>query len=127
MVEESKTSIYGSSLNALKFRFKHKNWEVETNSTSTTPIVDKIGNMKKLIINRKVTLVDDDDKPLKRVDYPGDRDSEDEVESVDNDMARSMASERVGFGTKSLLQQRRDSYENGDYDEDPYDDDIYEG
>ncbi|GJT40675.1 zinc finger protein GIS2-like protein [Tanacetum coccineum] len=109
------------------YKFEHKNWEVETNSTSTTPIVDKIKNMKKLIINRKVTLVDDDGKPLKRVDYPGDHDSEDEVQSVDNDMARSMASERVGFGTKSFLKQRRDSYENGDYDEDPYDDDIYEG
>ncbi|GJW23793.1 hypothetical protein Tco_0034415 [Tanacetum coccineum] len=62
-----------------------------------------------------------------KVDYLGDHDSEDEVESVDNDMARSMASERVGFGTKSLLEQLSDSYENGDYDEDPYDDDIYEG
>ncbi|GKD58410.1 hypothetical protein Tco_1295919, partial [Tanacetum coccineum] len=47
----------------------------------------------------KVTLVDDDDKPLKKVDYPGDHDSDDET----------------------------DSYVNGDYDEDPYDDDMYEG
>ncbi|GJT88102.1 retrotransposon protein, putative, ty1-copia subclass [Tanacetum coccineum] len=45
------------------------------------------------------TLVDDDGKPLKRVDYPGDHDSDDE----------------------------RDSFGNGDYDEDPYDDDMYEG
>ncbi|GKD39333.1 hypothetical protein Tco_1259540, partial [Tanacetum coccineum] len=49
------------------------------------------------------------------------------VVSIDNDMARSMASERVGFGTQSLLEKWRDSYGNGDYDEDPYDDDIYEG
>ncbi|GJZ81807.1 hypothetical protein Tco_0646801 [Tanacetum coccineum] len=41
-------------------------------------------------------------------------------------MARSLASERVGFGTQSLLEQWRDSYGNGDYDEDPYDDDMYE-
>ncbi|GJW54917.1 putative reverse transcriptase domain-containing protein [Tanacetum coccineum] len=68
---------------------------VETSSTSTTPIVDKIGKLEKLIIEGKVTLVDDD--------------------------------EMVGFGTKSLLEQWTDSYENGDYDEDPYDDDIYEG
>ncbi|GKB51322.1 retrotransposon protein, putative, ty1-copia subclass, partial [Tanacetum coccineum] len=102
-------------------------WNVKTSSTSTTSIVDKIGKLEKLIIDGKVTLVDDDGKPLKKVDYPGDHDSEDEVESVDNDMARSMASERVGFGTKSLLEQWRDSYENGDYDEDPYDDDMYEG
>ncbi|GJR79575.1 hypothetical protein Tco_0150360 [Tanacetum coccineum] len=100
---------------------------VETSSTSTTPIVEKIGKFEKLIIDGKITLVDDDGKPLKKVDYPGDHDSEDKVESVDNDMTRSMASEMVGFGTQSLLEQWRDSYENGDYDEDPYDNDMYEG
>nr|GEZ38090.1 hypothetical protein [Tanacetum cinerariifolium] len=102
-------------------------WNVETSSTSTTPIVDKIGKIEKLIMDEKITLVDDDDIPLKKVDYPGDHDSEDEVESVDNDMARFMASEKVGFGTKSLLEQWMNSYENGDYDEDPYDDGMYEG
>ncbi|GKB75644.1 retrotransposon protein, putative, ty1-copia subclass [Tanacetum coccineum] len=90
-------------------------WNVETSSTSTAPMYGK------------VTLVYDDDKPLKKVDYLGDHDSKDDVESVDNDMAHSMASEKVGFGTKSLLEQWRDSYENCDYDEDPYDDDIYDG
>ncbi|GKE76934.1 hypothetical protein Tco_1543054 [Tanacetum coccineum] len=70
--------------------------------------------------------MDDDGKPLKKVYYPGDHDSEDEVELVDNDMTRFMASERVGFGTKCLLEQWMNSYENGDYDEDPYDDDMYE-
>ncbi|GJT51691.1 hypothetical protein Tco_0977848 [Tanacetum coccineum] len=35
--------------------------------------------------------------------------------------------EKVGFSTKSLLEQWKDSYENGDYDEDPYDDDMYKG
>ncbi|PWA80509.1 zinc knuckle CX2CX4HX4C [Artemisia annua] len=34
---------------------------------------------------------------------------------------------KVGFGTKSLLEQWRDSYVNGDYDEDTYDDNMYEG
>ncbi|GKD83578.1 hypothetical protein Tco_1350417 [Tanacetum coccineum] len=65
-------------------------------------------------------------EPVKKVDYPSDHDSEDEVASVDNDMARSMTSEKVGFGTTSLLEQWRDTYENGDYDYDPYDDDMYE-
>nr|GFA96116.1 hypothetical protein [Tanacetum cinerariifolium] len=64
---------------------------------------------------------------LKKVECPGDCDSEDEVASVDNDMARSMASEMVGFDTENLLEQWRDSYGNGDYDEDPYEDDMYEG
>nr|GEW04233.1 hypothetical protein [Tanacetum cinerariifolium] len=62
-----------------------------------------------------------------RLNYPDDHDSEDEVESVDNDMARSLASKRVGFGINSLLEQRRGTYENVDYDYDPYDDDMYEG
>nr|GEY29977.1 hypothetical protein [Tanacetum cinerariifolium] len=47
--------------------------------------------------------------------------------SGDNDMACSMVTDTVGFGTKSLLEQWTDSYVNGDYDEDPYDDDLYEG
>ncbi|GJU51733.1 zinc finger, CCHC-type containing protein [Tanacetum coccineum] len=70
---------------------------------------------------------------VKKVDYPVDHDSEDEVASVDNDMARFIASEKVGFGkdrdlnNHGLLEQWRDTYENDDYDYDPYDDDVYEG
>ncbi|GJS88651.1 retrotransposon protein, putative, ty1-copia subclass [Tanacetum coccineum] len=43
--------------------------------------------------------------PLKKVEYPSDHDSKDEVVLVDNDMARSMASKWTGFGTQSLLEQ----------------------
>ncbi|GJX51339.1 hypothetical protein Tco_0278184 [Tanacetum coccineum] len=43
----------------------------ETIRTSTTLIVEKIRKIEKLIIDGKVTLVDDDGKPLKKVDYPG--------------------------------------------------------
>nr|GEY11527.1 hypothetical protein [Tanacetum cinerariifolium] len=89
--------------------------------------VEPTKEIEKLIIDRKVTLVDNDGKPLKKVDYPGDHDSQDEVESVDNDMANFMASKKVSFSIKSLLEQWRDSYENCDYDEYPYDDDMYEG
>ncbi|GJU34923.1 putative reverse transcriptase domain-containing protein [Tanacetum coccineum] len=69
-------------------------WNVETSSTRTTPIVDIIRKIEKLIMDGKLTLMDNDGKPLKKVDYPRDHDRDDEVESVDNDMARSMASER---------------------------------
>ncbi|GJS41233.1 hypothetical protein Tco_0566276 [Tanacetum coccineum] len=100
---------------------------IENSITSNTPIIDKFGKFKDLLISGQAILVDEVGNLLKRVEYPGDYDSEDEVSSVDNDMARSMASERVGFDTQSLLEQWRDSYGNGDYDEDPYDDDIYEG
>nr|GEY11942.1 hypothetical protein [Tanacetum cinerariifolium] len=100
---------------------------LDNNSNGTTPIIDKIKKFKKLITSGQAILVDEAGNPLKKVEFLGDYDSEDEVASVDNDMARSMALERVGFGTQSLLEQWRDSYGNGDYDEDPYDDDMYEG
>ncbi|GKB99487.1 RNA-directed DNA polymerase, eukaryota, reverse transcriptase zinc-binding domain protein [Tanacetum coccineum] len=102
-------------------------WNVKNSSTSTTPIMDKIGKFEDLIIDGKATLVDEAGNPMKKVEYLGDNDSEDEVSSVDNDVARSLAFERTVFGTQSLLAQWTDSYRNGDYDEDPYDDDMYEG
>ncbi|GKB83986.1 retrovirus-related pol polyprotein from transposon TNT 1-94 [Tanacetum coccineum] len=45
-------------------------------------------------------LVDEASNPLKKVEHPDDHDSEDEVASVDNDMAHSLASKRTGFGTQ---------------------------
>ncbi|GJW77233.1 RNA-directed DNA polymerase, eukaryota, reverse transcriptase zinc-binding domain protein [Tanacetum coccineum] len=100
---------------------------VDNSSSGTTLIIDKIGKFKDLLTSGQAILVDKAGNPLKKVEFPGEYDSEDEVASVDNDMARSMASERVGFGTQSLLEQWRDSYGNGDYDDAPYDDDMYEG
>nr|GEV87034.1 RNA-directed DNA polymerase, eukaryota [Tanacetum cinerariifolium] len=70
---------------------------------------------------RKITLVNDEGKPLEKVDNPGDHDSEDEVEPVDNEMASFMTSNKVGYGSNSLLEQWRKTYENADYDYDPYD------
>ncbi|GKB83338.1 hypothetical protein Tco_0950233 [Tanacetum coccineum] len=72
-------------------------------------------------------LVDDERKPLKRVGYPGDHDSDDEVVSVDNDMTCFQSLERVRFGTNSLLEQWTYTYENVDYEYDTYDDDTHEG
>ncbi|GKF43189.1 hypothetical protein Tco_0129741 [Tanacetum coccineum] len=74
-------------------------WILHKSSISTTPIVEKIDKIERLIIDEKVTLVDDEGKPLEKVDSSGDHDSEDE----------------------------KDTYENVDYDYDPYDDDMYEG
>ncbi|GJU62257.1 hypothetical protein Tco_1244092 [Tanacetum coccineum] len=53
-------------------------------------------------------------------------DSEDEVASVDNEMASFLA-KKDGYGTQSLLEQWKESYENEDYEYDSYDDDMYEG
>nr|GEX28676.1 hypothetical protein [Tanacetum cinerariifolium] len=75
-------------------------WNVKTSSTSTTPIVNKIRKLKKLIIDGRSTLVDDSSKPMKKFKYPDNHDSKDEDKSVNNDMARFMASDSVGFGTK---------------------------
>ncbi|GKB06743.1 hypothetical protein Tco_0834976, partial [Tanacetum coccineum] len=101
-------------------------WNVNYSSPSTTPVIKKIDKIEKLIINGKVTLVDDEGKPLEKVDYSGDYDSEDEFASVDNEMASFLA-KKDGYGTQSLLEQWKVSYENGDYKYDPYDDDMYEG
>ncbi|GKC28404.1 hypothetical protein Tco_1035698 [Tanacetum coccineum] len=80
-------------------------WNVRSSSTSTTPIVEKIDKFKKLIIDGKLTLVVDEGKSVKKVDYSGDHDNEDEVEPVDNEMTSFLASKRVGYGTNSLLEQ----------------------
>ncbi|GJR48117.1 hypothetical protein Tco_1316220 [Tanacetum coccineum] len=77
----------------------------DNSNTSTTPIIDKIGKFKDLLIGGQAVLVDEARNLLEKVECPGDYDSKDEVASVDNDMARFMASERVGFGTQSLLEQ----------------------
>ncbi|GJT28659.1 hypothetical protein Tco_0908934, partial [Tanacetum coccineum] len=42
-------------------------------------------------------------------------------------MTNFLSSEMVGYGNNSLLEQWRDTYENADYDYNPYDDDMYEG
>ncbi|GKC29516.1 hypothetical protein Tco_1036810 [Tanacetum coccineum] len=49
-------------------------------------------------------------KPLAKVDSSGDHDSEDEVASVDNEMANFQASKKVGYGTNSLLEQWKETY-----------------
>ncbi|GJR26010.1 hypothetical protein Tco_1102242 [Tanacetum coccineum] len=74
-------------------------WNVENSNTSNTPIMDKIRMFENLIIDGQAILVDKTSNPLKKLEYPGDHDSEDEVASVDNDMTRSMVSEWAGFGT----------------------------
>nr|GEW95821.1 hypothetical protein [Tanacetum cinerariifolium] len=68
---------------------------VEHSSTSNTPMVENFDKMERIIIEGKVSLVDDEGKPLKNVDYLGDHDSEDEVASADNDMANFWLQRRM--------------------------------
>nr|GEX59735.1 hypothetical protein [Tanacetum cinerariifolium] len=100
---------------------------IKVSNSNTFNVLNLVDNDEELVIDGQAILVDKVGNPLKKVDYPGDHDSEDEVASVDNDMARYLASERTGFGNQSLLEQWRDSYGNGDYDKDLYDDDMYDG
>nr|GFA87605.1 hypothetical protein [Tanacetum cinerariifolium] len=97
-------------------------WNAKSSSPSPTPIIEKINKMEILIICGKAILIDNEGKPMRKVD----KDSEDEVASDDNEMASFLA-KRDGYGTQSLLEQWKDSHELDDYAYDPYDDDMYEG
>ncbi|GKB99261.1 hypothetical protein Tco_0985398 [Tanacetum coccineum] len=102
-----------------------KNVSTSGNSSKTT---SKTNVAKSVDSGNKASTSDDDNNPLKIVDYSGDHDSEDEVVPVYNKMASFQASQSlgVGYGTNSLLEQWRETYENVDYDYDPYNDDMYE-
>ncbi|GJW71885.1 hypothetical protein Tco_0128802 [Tanacetum coccineum] len=77
---------------------------IRNSSTSTTPILDKITKFEELLTSGKATLVDEAGNLLKKAEFLDNYDSEDEIASVDNDMARFMASERVGRDLSQELQ-----------------------
>ncbi|GJY29099.1 hypothetical protein Tco_0404866 [Tanacetum coccineum] len=101
---------------------------VQKEGQRCTPLVEKNNMFEKQLLEGECMPVNDDGKPLKNVDYSGVHDSEDEIESVDNEMASCLASKplEVRYGTNSLLEQWKETYVNDNYD--PYDDDdMYEG
>ncbi|GJX37820.1 hypothetical protein Tco_0251123 [Tanacetum coccineum] len=103
---------------------------VQVEGNSSTPLVEKIHRFEPQLLEEKCVLVDEDSKPLKKVDYSGNHGSEDEVDHVDNEMASFLAkTSGVGYGTKSMLEQWRKTYGDveQEYDYDSYDDDMYEG
>nr|GEU40490.1 hypothetical protein [Tanacetum cinerariifolium] len=79
-------------------------WNVNSSSLSTTLVIEKINNIKKLVIDGKVTLVDYEGKPLEKIVYSRDYDSDDEVASDDNEMVSFLA-KKGGYGTQSFLKQ----------------------
>ncbi|GJV33114.1 hypothetical protein Tco_1393514 [Tanacetum coccineum] len=79
--------------------------ERETTSSNKVSMRGFLEAKRRLIIDGKFTLVDDEGKSLENVDYSGDHDSEDEVEPVDNEMTSFMDLKKVGYGTNSLLEQ----------------------
>nr|GFA65438.1 putative reverse transcriptase domain-containing protein [Tanacetum cinerariifolium] len=87
------TNLVNNEANSSGFSFMN----VDNSSTGTTLIINKIGKFEDLLSSGQAILTDNAGNPLKNVEFSGDYDSEDEVASVDNDMACSLASERVGF------------------------------
>ncbi|GJX74194.1 hypothetical protein Tco_0312789 [Tanacetum coccineum] len=103
----------------------------DVDNVSTTLIVERIDKLERQIIDGKLTLVDDDRKPLPKVISTVNAYSESEVEKVVNEHALFMASKSLksgndnGYGTNSLLEQWRGTKRDDDYD--LYDDDdMYE-
>nr|GEU97409.1 RNA-directed DNA polymerase, eukaryota, reverse transcriptase zinc-binding domain protein [Tanacetum cinerariifolium] len=72
---------------------------------SSTPLVKKINMFEQQLPEGKGVLVDEDGKPLKKVDYSSDHDSDDEVEPVENEMALFLASKLpgVGYGKRRMV------------------------
>ncbi|GJV49673.1 kinase-like domain, phloem protein 2-like protein [Tanacetum coccineum] len=81
--------------------------KVSTTGNSSKKTAEKINIVEQQVLAGKCMLLDDEGKPVKKIDYMGDHDSEDEVEPVDNEMASFLASNPsgVGYGTNSLLEQ----------------------
>ncbi|GJT17087.1 retrovirus-related pol polyprotein from transposon TNT 1-94 [Tanacetum coccineum] len=61
-------------------------------------LVEKINIFEKHMLKEKYMLVDDEGKPMEKVKYSGDLGSEDEVESVENEMASYLTSKSSGVG-----------------------------
>ncbi|GJX39033.1 hypothetical protein Tco_0252336 [Tanacetum coccineum] len=91
-----------------------KNGSPSGNSSEKTnmPNATTSGNgIFPLLLEEKCVLVDEDGKPLEKVDYSGDHGSEDDFAHVDNEMASFLAkTSGVAYGTKSMLEQWRKTY-----------------
>ncbi|GJS56960.1 hypothetical protein Tco_0651744 [Tanacetum coccineum] len=74
------------------YKFDDKGSE-SLSSPTNTPIVIRINNLERQIRDGKLALMDDDGKPLKKVDSPVNSDSESEVEEVFNETTSFMASQ----------------------------------
>ncbi|GJV46388.1 hypothetical protein Tco_1430924 [Tanacetum coccineum] len=72
-------------------------------SPTTTPLVERIDDLERQMMDEKLMLVDEDGKPLKKVDDPVNADSDSEVEKVFNETASFMTStsSKVDSSSKS--------------------------
>nr|GEV53985.1 retrovirus-related Pol polyprotein from transposon TNT 1-94 [Tanacetum cinerariifolium] len=101
----------GKGPNSDVFPPKHGFFNVASNSTNTTFIVEIINKIERQIIDGKLTLMDDDRKPLTKVVSTKNVDSDNKVEDMVDDHAVFTASTSFkcgtdsGYGTNSLLEQ----------------------
>ncbi|GKB74261.1 acidic leucine-rich nuclear phosphoprotein 32 family member A [Tanacetum coccineum] len=91
----------GKGLILTCFRLSTYSFDVASSSTSTTPIVERINKIERQIIDRKITLVDDNGKLLPKVISTKNMDSDSGVEDVVNDHAIFMASTCLKRGAHS--------------------------
>ncbi|GJY05952.1 putative reverse transcriptase domain-containing protein [Tanacetum coccineum] len=90
----------------------HGFFNLAYSSTSTTPIVERIYNIKRQI-NGKRTLMDDDGKPLPKVVSTVNVDSDSEVEDVVDDHEVFMKSTRLKRGADSGFVRTMDDNKTG--------------
>nr|GEZ81084.1 zinc finger, CCHC-type [Tanacetum cinerariifolium] len=83
--KEGHSTSAGKGPNSDMFLSHHRFLNVATSGTSTTPIVERINKIERQIIVKKLTIVDDDGKPLAKVVSTVNMDSDSEVEDVVDD------------------------------------------
>ncbi|GJV91217.1 hypothetical protein Tco_1539030 [Tanacetum coccineum] len=81
---EKSSKLVGKGANSGVSPFDHRFFHVASSSTITTHIVERIDKLGRRIIDGKLTLVDDDGKPLPKVVFMVNKDSDSEVEDVVN-------------------------------------------
>ncbi|GKC18887.1 RNA-directed DNA polymerase, eukaryota, partial [Tanacetum coccineum] len=103
---------------------------VASSGISTSPIAERIDKFERQLIEGKLLLVDDEGKPLPKVDSTVNADSDSEVEEVFDEHTRFMVSiclkrgSDSDYSTNSLLEQWMETKRDDDCD--PYDDDMYD-
>ncbi|GJY14694.1 hypothetical protein Tco_0385116, partial [Tanacetum coccineum] len=96
LVSVKPKTIYCHKVNQLSVEASPKT-APSADKKSFTPLVEKINMFKHQLLKGKCMLLDDEGKPLEKIDYTGEHDSEDEVKPVDNEMESFLASKPSGL------------------------------
>ncbi|GJV05929.1 gag-aspartyl protease domain-containing protein [Tanacetum coccineum] len=97
-------------------------------SPNNTHLATRINDLKRQMLDKKLVLVDDVEKPLKKVYDLVDAESDSEVDVVFNETLGFMTSrnfefnKRCGVRNKSVYEQWKETYNENPYDDDDFDD-----